>query len=236
MSTNNETKVEAIGQSNSTESDANSNILFENLLSKIKRMIDSKLVHWAESIEQRTRQANDELEKRLLKLLTHEPSEDSDHSNHIDQIHAEGSSQIGAMQSDDVNDDEEHSKSKPMSIYYEATSDTSPENIVLEEMMDQTPAPLRRANRNYKQNVEDEDDEEMWRFCDEVSNRGTYGMTRRASDADGFLIKKNKSLCDAEVKGRKKEKALKFYAVKVGKKRGLGFSKGANLRLPWWHL
>ena len=61
----------------------------------------------------------------------------------------------------------------------------------------------------------------MWKFCDEVSNRGTYGLTRRASDADGSLTKKNKSLSDAEVKGRKKEKALKFYAVKVGKKRGI---------------
>ena len=88
MSTSNETKVEANGQSNSTESNANSNSLFENLLSKIESMIDSKLVIWAETIEQRTRQANDELEKRLLKLLTHEPSEDSERSNHIDQIHA----------------------------------------------------------------------------------------------------------------------------------------------------
>ncbi len=84
MSADNETKVEAIGQSNSTDSNANSNVQFENLLSKIERMIDSKLVYWTESIEQQNRQANDEIEKRLLKLLTHEPSEDSDRSNHID--------------------------------------------------------------------------------------------------------------------------------------------------------
>jgi hypothetical protein len=44
------------------------------------------------------------------------------------------------MQSDDINDDKEDSKSKPMSIYYEATSDISPENIILGEMIDQTPA------------------------------------------------------------------------------------------------
>jgi hypothetical protein len=126
------------------------------------------------------------------------------------------------MQSNNVNDDERDLKeSKPMSILYEANSDTLPENITLGDMMDRTPAPLRRANRNYKQSLEEDDDEEMWKFCDEVSSRGTYGMTRQASDADGSLTKKNKSLSDAEVKGRKKEKALKYYAVKVGKKRGI---------------
>ena len=108
-----------------------------------------------------------------------------------------------------------------MSIYYEAASDISPENLTSGELMDKTPAPLKNTNRRYQQTQEDEEENEIWKFCEEVNNRGTYGLTRHTSDVDGLLTKKNKSLSDAEVKRKKKEIFLKFYAVKVGKKRGI---------------
>ena len=217
MSTGNETKVQANEKSDSTESNAIYNEQFINLFSRLERMMDSKLVHWAESIERRTRQANDELERRLLKLLTHDSSEDLDRSNHIDLMSTEEPSHTDAMTSEDINDDKEDSQSKPMSIYYEAVSDISPENLASGALMDKTPAPLRKANRRYQQAQEDEEESEIWKFCEEVNNRGTYGLTRHTLDVDGSFTKKNKSLLDAEVKRRKKErKVLEVLRSKSG--------------------
>ncbi len=52
--------------------------------------------------------------------------------------------------------------------------------------------------------------------------------TPENSDSDNVFLKaaagyhpKNKNLSDAEAKGRKKEKAMKFCAVKVGRKTGV---------------
>jgi hypothetical protein len=203
----NETKVPANEKLDSTESNAIFKEQFENLFLRFKKMMNSKLlVHWVKSIERRTRQANDELEKYYLKLLTHDSSEDLNRSNHIDQIHTEGSSRTDAMTSEDINDDKEDSQSKPMSIDYEAASDISPEHLTSGELIDKTPAPLKKANKRYQQAQEDEEEDEIWKFCEEVNNKGTYGLTRHTSDADGSFTKKNKSLSDAEVKRRKKER------------------------------
>jgi hypothetical protein len=62
--------------------------LLDNLFAKFERTMESKMVEWAAQILVRTKEMNDELERRLLhKLLTHDPSEDSGTgSYYIDQI------------------------------------------------------------------------------------------------------------------------------------------------------
>jgi hypothetical protein len=60
----------------------------------------------------------------------------------------------------------------------------------------------------------------MRRFCGNPSRERYDPSTVLLKAAAGYHPK-NKTLSDAEAKGRKKDKAMKFYAVKVGRKTGI---------------